>query len=623
MSNQNPQDILNEILLRMRYDSSKTLSENKEIILEQGGSYYTPSGQLVGYPGTNNSNIPATKIYPNITNNKYPQQADYNKMQTALAGRNIRNAIQQKPSGIQTTQQTQIPTVNRNPKYQQLLRDYNLPTDLETKKDANAIIAGRLVSGEYEEFKNKLKIIYPEFYTKLQPKTVQKPKSNVGPKVDTRSYSDATRIAPGSFGTPGQELASDEQMAVLKFMTPKKVDAGFNSEFEVPGTSKLYYWDENDHNDVKLFSNSVTFKNGSLNDWTFFIISGNKYQKDYVMPISKVKGFSFNYKSVDLTFKRTVTSDEFLNEFGTIIDGKYYKYVKSDFLSKTFWEENGPIILNLASLSVAVLGPATWPLLLISAGLDLAAAKIQYEQGDKVGAELSVLLSLTPFLGKFGIKVPKSDADNLAKKFINAKTTSDVDLIISNLSKTELSTLKSLRELGDINKITSMVNDPQVKSAIKLSTQKSKGLAKVALQKGATELGLGAGIVIYKFNDLKAQEIENLKRSQVFNKIKEGILESTNLKSFMTDEEKQTISEDISEILPLNSMIEKMIQQSDIIRRSYDKSIKKSTNDILIKQKNTIDDIDKQIKFLEEQNNKLKELGDSKLSEEEKNQLTN
>ena len=55
-------------------------------------------------------------------------------------------------------------------------------------------------------------------------------------------------------------------------------------------------------------------------------------------------------------------------------------------------------------------------------------------------------------------------------------------------------------------------------------------------------------------------------------------------------------------------MVEKMIQQSDIIRRAYDKSIKKSTNDILIKQKNTIDDIDKKIKFLEEQNNKLKEL---------------
>ena len=338
MKENNSQEILKDILLRMKYDSSKTLSENKEIILEQGGYYYTPSGQLVGYPGTNNSNIPATKIYPNITNNKYPQQADYNKMQTALAGRNIRNAIQQKPSGIQTTQQTQIPTVNRNPKYQQLLRDYNLPADLEIKKDANAIIAGRLVSGEYEEFKNKLKIIYPEFYTKLQPKTVQKPKSNVGPKVDTRSYSDATRIAPGSFGTPGQQLASDEQMAVVKFMTPKKIDVRFNSEFEVPGTSKLYYWDENDHNDLKSFANSVTFKSGNINDWTDYIITltpskQNETSKNYNMPIGVVKSFTFKYKGVDLTFKRTVTSDEFLNEFGTVIDGKYYKYVKSDFLS--------------------------------------------------------------------------------------------------------------------------------------------------------------------------------------------------------------------------------------------------------------------------------------------------
>ena len=97
MSNQNPQDILNEILLRMRYDSSKTLSENKEIILEQGGYYYTPAGQLVGYPGTNNSNIPAKQIYPNITNNEYPQKADSNKMQGALAGRNIGKIVSQMP----------------------------------------------------------------------------------------------------------------------------------------------------------------------------------------------------------------------------------------------------------------------------------------------------------------------------------------------------------------------------------------------------------------------------------------------------------------------------------------------------------------------------------------------
>jgi hypothetical protein len=100
MKNQNPQDILNEILLRMRYNSSKTLSENKEIILEQGGYYYTPAGQLVGYPGTNNSNIPAKEIYPNITNNKYPQTADFGKIQTALAGRNINKIVSQMPKPV-------------------------------------------------------------------------------------------------------------------------------------------------------------------------------------------------------------------------------------------------------------------------------------------------------------------------------------------------------------------------------------------------------------------------------------------------------------------------------------------------------------------------------------------
>ena len=97
MKNQNPQDILNEILLCMMYDASKTLSENKEIILEQGGYYYTPAGQLVGLPGTNNSNIPAKQIYPNITNNEYPQKADSNKMQGALAGRNIGKIVSQMP----------------------------------------------------------------------------------------------------------------------------------------------------------------------------------------------------------------------------------------------------------------------------------------------------------------------------------------------------------------------------------------------------------------------------------------------------------------------------------------------------------------------------------------------
>ena len=259
MKNQNPQDILNEILLRMRYDSSKTLSENKEIILEQGGYYYTPAGQLVRPTAKlpNPDDFPAKQIYPNITDNKYPLQADVEKMQIALRNRSL----------------------------------------------------NRIVS--------------------------QMPKTRVFPKVPSRVIDkDNARIAPGSFGTPpvGQ-LESDEQILNREryesFMRRKKVDVGFDNEFEVPGTTNLYYWNENDHNDLTSFLNSFTFKDGSSDDWVeFFTLPGNKYQKEYVMPIGKVKGFTFKYKGVDLTFKRTATSDEFLNEFGTVIDGKYYKYVK-------------------------------------------------------------------------------------------------------------------------------------------------------------------------------------------------------------------------------------------------------------------------------------------------------
>jgi hypothetical protein len=500
MTKKSSQELLNEILLHMRYDSSLTLSENKEMLMEQNTFYYDNLGNLKGGgPIT----VPtgarmASKLFPNLNQSQYPKKI-------------LPTTAEPKP----TTQQAQIPTVNRNPKYQQLLRDYNLPADLETKKDANAIIANRLVSGEYDEFKNKLKTIYPELYTKLQPKTVQKPKAKVGPKVDTRSYSDATRVAPGSFGTPGQQLASDEQMAVVKFMTPKKVDVGFDSEFEVPGTSKLYYWNENDHNDLKSFSNSVTFKDGSSNDWAIFITAGNKYQKDYGMPIGKVKGFSFNYKGVDLTFKRTVTSDEFLNEFGTILNGNYVKYVISDYLRPSFWKDWGPTILNMASVAVAVLGPATWPLLLTSAGLDVAAANLQYKEGDIEGAKLSALLALTPFLGKFAISVPKSEADALARKFIGANSKSDVNQIINGLSQKELKTLQSLQELGDIKNVQRMVSDPEIKLAINKEAKKIKGISSKTLQRTGIELSSAGLALASKWRDITEQELSNMTRKEL------------------------------------------------------------------------------------------------------------
>ena len=546
----------------MKYDSSLTLSENKEMLVEQNTFYYDNLGNLKGGGPVS---VPtgarmASKLFPNLNQSQYPK-----KILTAP----------QVPKP--TTQQTQIPTVNRNPKYQQLLRDYNLPADLETKKDVKAIIANSLVSGEYDEFKNKLKTIYPEFYTKLQPKTVQKPKAKVGPKVDTRSYSDATRVAPGSFGTPGQQLASDEQMAVVKFMTPKKVDVGFDSEFEVPGTSKLYYWNENDHNDLKSFSNSVTFKNGSSNDWAIFITAGNKYQKDYGMPIGKVKGFSFNYKGVDLTFKRTVTSDEFLNEFGTILNGNYVKYVTSDYLKPSFWKDWGPTILNMASVAVAVLGPATWPLLLTSAGLDVAAANLQYKEGDIEGAKLSALLALTPFLGKFAISVPKSEADALARKFIGANNKTDIENIVRTLSDTELKTLQSLQELGDIKNVQKMVSDPEVKLAINKEAKNIKGVSSKTLQRTGIELSSAGLALASKWKDITEQELSNMTRKEL---LKQTIqLASEMSKDNESKKTLKTLSDSVGKIGKDQILLELRTLILSLKKKEEEK-IKKSESDI-------------------------------------------
>jgi hypothetical protein len=602
MTKKSSQELLNEILLHMKYDSSLTLSENKEMLMEQNTFYYDNLGNL---KGGGPISVPtgarmASKLFPNLNQSQYPKKI-------------LPTTAEPRP----TTQQTQIPTINRNPKYQQLLRDYNLPADIETKKDAKAIIANRLVSGEYEEFKNKLKTIYPDLYTKLQPQVTPKQKPKVGPKVDSRSYSDATKVAPGSFGTPGQQLASDEQMAVVRFFTPKKVNVGFDNEFEIPGTSKTMVWNENDHNDLKSFSNSVTFKDGASNNWSMFILTGNKYQKDYGMPIGKVKGFSFNYKGVDFTFKRTVTSEEFLNEFGTILNGQYVPYRKTDYLQPSFWENYGPTILNLASIAVAVIGPATWPLLLVSAGLDLGAAKMQLEQGETEGAKLSALLALTPFLGKFAIKVSKSQADALARKFVNASSKQDVDLIVSQLSKEELNTLKSLQELGDINQIKKMVNDPEVKKSISDAAKKSSGIPQTALVKSGFELGAGGAALLSKLPDIKEQEIKNLTRKQAIDYYIIKLAKSPAIANCLTDEEKDVVYKLIPNMV--SDFTENIIQKSKIIKQARERKRKEKLNEMNKETQQKWNEIDRilseKLKSLEEPLKNVENgKGDEKLS---------
>ena len=105
---------LKEILLRMSYDVNKTLSENT-IITEQmtpKGPYYTPAGELTDKPGrftspTTTTNIAASRVYPEIKDNTYPQKADFNKLNLAFTGRRL-GTLSQQSSKIPTQKSSSL-----------------------------------------------------------------------------------------------------------------------------------------------------------------------------------------------------------------------------------------------------------------------------------------------------------------------------------------------------------------------------------------------------------------------------------------------------------------------------------------------------------------------------------
>jgi hypothetical protein len=67
--------IIEDILLKMNYDLSKTLAENKEFINEQKTYYYDSNGNLKTLDGPYaipQGGTPASKIYPNLKPGEYP-----------------------------------------------------------------------------------------------------------------------------------------------------------------------------------------------------------------------------------------------------------------------------------------------------------------------------------------------------------------------------------------------------------------------------------------------------------------------------------------------------------------------------------------------------------------------
>ena len=574
MKNQNPQDILNEILLRMRYDSSKTLSENKEIILEQGGSYYTPSGKLIGYPGVNNVNIPASDVYPEIKNNQYPQTADFNKIQTALAGRNIRNVIQQKPSGIQTRQEADVqkskqslpqnfgkprkgavspynytpsyyPSYRKNEELADYTSWYNNYTDVAPWQKNFVELDKPKTNEEVKAFQDFLDEKYPTWYKngKLNkgqgygtfgPNTSKKWYESENIRANwfnskktylSQNTSQNTKLNSPNFTKPNisykdetnlvipKRYSDEEMMANLEFskkaaLKQKRVEINTASgKLEVPGDAKLQYWTYDDVSSFGKFKRNIIDKdNSAFSLYTSKPFFGTSIVKSFTIPTRK---------GVDITFKQVVDNRD-NSGFGALDgDGYLVYYDKWSFFNKTDWEDLGPTLLNVGSIVLALF-PHTWPLLLLSAGMDLYAAKMQYEQGETEGAKISALLALTPFIGKLGIKVSPSASKNLINKFANAVTSDDVNNVVLTLSKEELSTLKSLRELGNLkSEVKALAASKEVKDAINTSAKNAPGLGKTAIKKGALELSLAGSVLYTQWGNLKEEILAEMTNKQL------------------------------------------------------------------------------------------------------------
>lgn len=659
MKNQNPQEILNEILLRMKYDSSMTLSENKKILSEQPqmsptqpfdlNMYYydingnrkkkesiinqIPTGAKEAralYPNAKSLNdLPTYRPTLNLSTKTQPTQKqavttklpefDYNKPKTSEDTKKFQdwldiyyptwynNGKLNKGQGYgvfgpSTTNAWNNETIKMDwynnggtqKSFNKILQKYNLKYPFNFKNldksgkyiSTDSYLTQQLYgqpSGEYEAFvedlknvKNEILKIDQDTYNRLFP---IKPESKPIAKFDRPgvSYRDATTLVRPNMLSP-EELAQNQEIAQKVAIRNKRVEYdSVVGKIELPGDAVVEYWDFlNDLNSYEKFKKNIIDLDGtSVNLFSFF------------RPEFKgIKSFKLSRKGVDLNFKLIVQNYGFQG-FG-ILDpqGKPYYYNKWDFIKKTDWEEIGPDILNWGSVILAVLGPATWPLLLVSAGMDLYAAKMQAEQGDTAGSKLSALLAFTPFVGKLAVKVPTKTAQNLSRIFAAAKTEQEVLDIVSKLSKEELTTLKTIKELGDINTITKTAQNPEVKQAIKTSAKSVTGVkTPLILGRAGFEITSALASIKIMWPELKKQAEDSANRLQALQSVFLTLSKST----IFTEEESKELERIGTESL-VNKKFADLKNEIDKGVKIYDQKINQLKEEINKKESSVVDE---------------------------------
>ena len=91
---------------------------------------------------------------------------------------------------------------------------------------------------------------------------------------------------------------------------------------------------------------------------------------------------------------------------------------------------------------------------------------------------------------------------------------------MKNLSKEELSTLKSLRELGNLkSEVKTLAASKEVTDAINTAAKKAPGLGKTAIKKGALELSLAGSVLYTQWDNLKEEILAGMTNKELLNQL--------------------------------------------------------------------------------------------------------
>lgn len=265
------------------------------------------------------------------------------------------------------------------------------------------------------------------------------------------------------------------------------------------------------------------------------------------------------FKNTQFKNSRGWTVTGFYNCLGDETFRKCIPYDDDIMTPKSFTEKYLPILLSVGSVIISLIPGVGWIGLAIAIGMDLAAAGIQGYYGDTLGAGISVLLSLVPFVGMFkGVaKFPDSIYNSLAQKFSKAVTEDDVIRIFASLDNplerkamadlltnpgiiqqanwqsklaTELNQTSKNKILGflknkdkadEIIKMTKELNKTG-----KISSESIPLWATTGMKSAAVELGISAPLIAIDYNrtsDNKSKdELEQEYQNQ---KIVQGVLQ--------------------------------------------------------------------------------------------------